>query len=222
MLDISVAAVKSALQRARARLQMSPRVPTRSSSRRNRGRAAAREVHDGVENTDMGLLEEALRHDAALEMVGSRTWFAGRTTCLPYLAGVVGVQSDWRMVAITANGRPRLRPTVATTMACCGRSGSRCSTSPRRGSPASSCSAIRPGHTVRSAADRGCRRRDVAAQGRDGALSTAPGGIFRARAGCRRISRASRHGRGVHRQSSAGAWRAHSRPLAVALSCHLP
>jgi len=28
---------------------------------------------------------------------------------------------------------PRLRPTVATTMACCGRSGSRCSTSPRQG-----------------------------------------------------------------------------------------
>jgi RNA polymerase sigma-70 factor, ECF subfamily len=52
------------------------------------------------------LLEEVLRHDAALEMVGLRTWFAGRTTRLPYLAGVVGVQGDWRMVAIAANGQP--------------------------------------------------------------------------------------------------------------------
>ena len=52
------------------------------------------------------MLEEALRHDAALEMVGSRTWFAGRATCLPYLAGVVGVQGDWRMVAVAANSQP--------------------------------------------------------------------------------------------------------------------
>jgi RNA polymerase sigma-70 factor (ECF subfamily) len=58
------------------------------------------------ENADTTLLEEALRHDAALEMVGSRTWFAGRATCLPYLAGVVGVHGDWRMVAIAANGQP--------------------------------------------------------------------------------------------------------------------
>jgi RNA polymerase sigma-70 factor (ECF subfamily) len=58
------------------------------------------------EAADTALLEEALRHDAALEMVGSRTWFAGRTTCLPYLAGVVGAPGDWRMVAIAANGQP--------------------------------------------------------------------------------------------------------------------
>ena len=58
------------------------------------------------ENADTTLLEEALRHDAALEMVGSRTWFAGQATCLPYLAGVVGVHGDWRMVAIAANGQP--------------------------------------------------------------------------------------------------------------------
>jgi RNA polymerase sigma-70 factor (ECF subfamily) len=47
-----------------------------------------------------------LRQDAALEMVGSRTWFAGRATCLPYLAGVIGEQGDWRMMAIGANGQP--------------------------------------------------------------------------------------------------------------------
>src|ERR1700692_4335256 len=39
-------------------------------------------------------------------MVGSRTWFSGRASCLPFLAGVVGVHGDWRMIAIAANGQP--------------------------------------------------------------------------------------------------------------------
>jgi RNA polymerase sigma-70 factor, ECF subfamily len=83
VLDITVAAMKSALQRARARMQ-------------------------DVAPTGDEIIEptEALRHDTALVMVGSRTWFAGMTTCLPYLAGVVGVQGDWRMAATAANGQP--------------------------------------------------------------------------------------------------------------------
>jgi RNA polymerase sigma-70 factor (ECF subfamily) len=40
-------------------------------------------------------------------MVGSRTWFAGRTTCVPYISTqVLGSPGDWRMVATTANGQP--------------------------------------------------------------------------------------------------------------------
>jgi RNA polymerase sigma-70 factor (ECF subfamily) len=39
-------------------------------------------------------------------MVGSRTWFAGRATCLPYLAEVVGRPGDWRMVPISASAQP--------------------------------------------------------------------------------------------------------------------
>jgi RNA polymerase sigma-70 factor (ECF subfamily) len=59
------------------------------------------------ENADAAALERVLRHDAALEMVGSRTWFTGRTTCLPYLATyVLGSPGDWRMLAIIANGQP--------------------------------------------------------------------------------------------------------------------
>jgi RNA polymerase sigma-70 factor, ECF subfamily len=106
MLDISVAAAKSALQRARARMQdVSPSAdeiiePTEP---------CARELLDlymaAFEKADTAMLEQVLRHDAALEMAGSRTWFA-RATCLPYLAGVVGVPGDWRMVAIAANGQP--------------------------------------------------------------------------------------------------------------------
>jgi RNA polymerase sigma-70 factor (ECF subfamily) len=71
----------------------------------------ARELLDlymaAFEKADAALLEQVLRHDAALEMVGSRTWFAGRDTCLSYLAGgVLGLPGDWRMTAIAANGQP--------------------------------------------------------------------------------------------------------------------
>jgi RNA polymerase sigma-70 factor (ECF subfamily) len=107
MLDISVAAVKSALQRARGRMRdVAPSADEVIEPTEPR----ARELLDGYmaafETADTALLEEVLRRDAALEMVGSRTWFSGRTTCLPYLAGVVGVPGDWRMVAIAANGQP--------------------------------------------------------------------------------------------------------------------
>ena len=107
MLDISVAAVKSALQRARARMRdVAPSADEVIEPTEPR----ARELLDGYmaafEAADTALLEAVLRHDAALEMVGSRTWFAGRATCLPYLAGVVAVPGDWRMVAIAANGQP--------------------------------------------------------------------------------------------------------------------
>jgi RNA polymerase sigma-70 factor (ECF subfamily) len=39
-------------------------------------------------------------------MVGSRTWFAGRVTCLRFLAGVLGAPGDWRMRPTRANGQP--------------------------------------------------------------------------------------------------------------------
>jgi RNA polymerase sigma-70 factor, ECF subfamily len=39
-------------------------------------------------------------------MVPSRTWFAGRRTCVRYIAQFLGSPGDWRMVATTANGQP--------------------------------------------------------------------------------------------------------------------
>ena len=107
MLEISVAAVKSALQRARARMQdIAPSVDDVIEPTEPRARELLEQYMTAFENADTALLEQALRHDAALEMVGSRTWFAGRATCLPYLAGVVGAPGDWRMVTIAANGQP--------------------------------------------------------------------------------------------------------------------
>jgi hypothetical protein len=43
---------------------------------------------------------------AAIEMVGVRTWFSGRVTCLRYLAHVIGSPGDWLMTPILANGQP--------------------------------------------------------------------------------------------------------------------
>jgi RNA polymerase sigma-70 factor (ECF subfamily) len=107
MLDISVVSVKSALQRARKRMQdIAPSAEEILEPTEPRARELLDAYMAAFETADVALLEEVLRHDAALEMVGSRTWFAGRATCLPYLAGVVGVRGEWRMVAIAANGQP--------------------------------------------------------------------------------------------------------------------
>jgi len=107
MLGTSTAAVKSALQRARARLdEVSPapeRViePTEARARELLGQYIA-----GFENADITALERALRADASIEMVGTRTWFSGRVTCLRYLAHVIGSPGDWQMAPTLANGQP--------------------------------------------------------------------------------------------------------------------
>jgi RNA polymerase sigma-70 factor, ECF subfamily len=49
---------------------------------------------------------KALRTDAAIELVGTRTWFSGKLTCLRYLAHVIGSPGDWLMTPTLANGQP--------------------------------------------------------------------------------------------------------------------
>jgi RNA polymerase sigma-70 factor (ECF subfamily) len=107
MLDLSVAAVKSALQRARARMRdVAPNADEVIEPTEPRARELLERYMAAFEQADTAMLQDVLRHDAALEMVGSRTWFAGRATCLPYLAEVVGRPGDWRMVPISASGQP--------------------------------------------------------------------------------------------------------------------
>ena len=102
MLGTSVPAVKSSLQRARASLdQVTPGEATEP-----RGRELLDLYIAGFENADMAALERALRSDAAIEMVGTRTWFEGRDTCLRYLTHAVGLPGDWRIIPTTANGQP--------------------------------------------------------------------------------------------------------------------
>ena len=74
---------------------------------------AARQYIAGFEHADIAALEKALRADAAIEMVGTRTWFSGRATCLRYLAHVIGSPGDWLMTATVANGQPAAPPGTA-------------------------------------------------------------------------------------------------------------
>lgn len=108
MLGLTVAAVKSALQRARASLAevAAPEEPAEPSA--PEARALLEQYMAAFEKSDVALLERALRQDAALEVVGSPTWFAGRRTCLPFLESpaMIGKPGEWRMLPTTANDQP--------------------------------------------------------------------------------------------------------------------
>jgi RNA polymerase sigma-70 factor, ECF subfamily len=107
MLDTSTAAVKSTLQRARARLdEVAPSPEQILEPTEPRALELLGQYIAGFERADVAALEKALRADAAIEMVGTRTWFSGRVTCLRYLAHVIGSPGDWRMVPTVANGQP--------------------------------------------------------------------------------------------------------------------
>ncbi len=107
MLGISTAAVKSALQRARARLDEVAPAPDRViEPTEPRARELLGQYMAGFENADTAALEKALRADASIELVGTRTWFSGRQTCLRYLAHVIGSPGDWQMTPTLANGQP--------------------------------------------------------------------------------------------------------------------
>ncbi len=108
MLDTTTAAVKSALQRARARLDEVAPVAGKVSEPSD---ADARRLLDrymtAFENSDAAALEQTLREDAVLEMTGTRTWFSGLRTCLPFFrAQALGSPGEWRMVPTGANGQP--------------------------------------------------------------------------------------------------------------------
>jgi RNA polymerase sigma-70 factor, ECF subfamily len=107
MLDTTTAAVKSALQRARARLdQAAPEREQLGEPTDPHARALLNQYIAGFEHADTAALERALRTDAAIELVGTRTWFSGRVTCLRYLTQVIGSPGDWRMVPTVANRQP--------------------------------------------------------------------------------------------------------------------
>jgi RNA polymerase sigma-70 factor (ECF subfamily) len=107
MLGVSTAAVKSALQRARARLdEVAPAPESVVEPTEPHAKDLLRHYIAGFENADMTALEKALRTDAAIELVGTRTWFSGKVTCLRYLAHVIGSPGDWLMTPTHANGQP--------------------------------------------------------------------------------------------------------------------
>jgi RNA polymerase sigma-70 factor (ECF subfamily) len=107
MFGVSTAAVKSALQRARARLdEVAPSPESVIAPTEPHAQDLLRQYIAGFENADMTALEKALRTDAAIELVGTRTWFSGKVKCLRYLTHVIGSPGDWLMTPTHANGQP--------------------------------------------------------------------------------------------------------------------
>jgi RNA polymerase sigma-70 factor (ECF subfamily) len=108
MLGTTTASVKSALQRARARLgELALADGQIAEPAAPRARALLDQYIAAFENADAAGLERLLLADATLEATPLRTWFAGRSTCVPFLRDhLLGSPGDWRMVATSANGQP--------------------------------------------------------------------------------------------------------------------
>jgi RNA polymerase sigma-70 factor (ECF subfamily) len=108
MLDTTTAAVKSALQRARARLdEVTPGPEQVAEPSDPEARRLLHRYMAAFERSDAAMLERTLREDAVLEMTGSRTWFSGLTTCMPFFrAQALGTAGEWRMMPAGANGQP--------------------------------------------------------------------------------------------------------------------
>ncbi|MEV4253495.1 sigma-70 family RNA polymerase sigma factor [Spirillospora sp. NPDC049652] len=108
ILGTTTAAVKSGLQRARARLdELDPEPDDLLEPTDPRARALLAGYIAAFEHSDADLLEQVLRADATLEATPFRDWQSGRTMCLRVLgAHVLGAPGDWRMTATAANGQP--------------------------------------------------------------------------------------------------------------------
>jgi RNA polymerase sigma-70 factor (ECF subfamily) len=107
VLEMSNAAVKSALQRARGRIaEVSPSAEDVSEPTEPEQRALLDTYMAAFEHSDIAGLEKVLRQDAVLEVTPSVTWFSGLVTCTAVLAHAVGSIGDWLMVPTSANGQP--------------------------------------------------------------------------------------------------------------------
>jgi RNA polymerase sigma-70 factor, ECF subfamily len=108
MLGTTTVSVKSALQRARARLEeLAPAADQITEPAAPQARALLDQYVAAFEAADAVALERLLVNDAILEATPLRTWFAGRKTCVPFLRDyILGSPGDWRMLATSANGQP--------------------------------------------------------------------------------------------------------------------
>ena len=102
MLDTTTASVKSALQRARARLEeVAPAADQITEPDIPQARALLDEYIAAFENADAAALERLLVEDVILEATPLRSWFSGRRACIPFLRDRVLVnlsEEDWDSV----------------------------------------------------------------------------------------------------------------------------
>jgi RNA polymerase sigma-70 factor, ECF subfamily len=109
-LNMTTAAVNSALQRARARLGEAGLSEDQIDEPADPGhRAQVERYAVAFENTDLAALEKLLTDDAVLEMPPFLNWYAGRELYIRFIARAFTLRgTDWRMVPTRANGQPAL------------------------------------------------------------------------------------------------------------------
>ncbi len=109
-LDMTTAAVNSALQRARARLGEAGLGEDQIDEPADPGhRAQIDRYVVAFENADLAALEKLLTDDALLEMPPFLNWYVGREPYIRFIARVFTLRgTDWRMVPVHANGQPAL------------------------------------------------------------------------------------------------------------------
>jgi RNA polymerase sigma-70 factor (ECF subfamily) len=106
MLGMTTAAVKSALQRARGRLEeVAPAADQVAEPPEPRARALLDQYIQAFETADAAALKQLLRRDATLELPPSAAWFTGGRAIAEAVNGL-GSPGDWRMLAVAANGQP--------------------------------------------------------------------------------------------------------------------
>ena len=104
LLEMTTAAVNSALQRARAQVPFSQDVLTEPAEPRQR--ALLDRYVTAFETADVDQLVAVLTEDARWEMPPIATWFEGRDTILAFLAGQMRTIGPAELVATSANGQP--------------------------------------------------------------------------------------------------------------------
>jgi RNA polymerase sigma-70 factor (ECF subfamily) len=106
LLDVSVAAVNSLLQRARTQLaSVSPAEDSTAEPSTAAQRATLDQFAAAFANADTALLTRLLAEDVTLEMPPHRTWFAGRHAVETFLGRVIH-SGSWRFLPTRANNSP--------------------------------------------------------------------------------------------------------------------
>jgi RNA polymerase sigma-70 factor, ECF subfamily len=111
LLDTTIPAVNSALQRARARLErVAPREEEVAEAAEPEQRRLVERYATALERAEMDGLLRLMRDDVALEMPPHLTWFSGRDDVARFFDRTIlrGEAGLYRLVPITANGQPAL------------------------------------------------------------------------------------------------------------------
>ncbi|MEV6066779.1 sigma-70 family RNA polymerase sigma factor [Nocardia sp. NPDC052001] len=107
-LDMTPAAVNSALQRARKTLSASG-IHEDDIAEPDAQRAVVDRYVDAFRKADLTALEKLLADDVIMEMPPMLNWFRGRAHYTEFLAQVFEWNgTDWRMLPLAANGQPAI------------------------------------------------------------------------------------------------------------------